>query len=462
MKCMDPDNSAVWQLLPGKDHKLDIEGESPTPTENGVLSSNGTLSKCSTVPRNMCLNGFSKEKPTAFYPKFRHSRVVQNRNRRRVILKNGGVNICRENVSKRSQRYLQDIFITMVDIQWRWNLCVFAMGFFVSWIVFAVIWWLIAYAHGDLEHTDHEKWDPCVKNVHSFVTAFLFSVESQHTIGYGFRYTTEECPEGVFMMCIQSVTGVMIQCLVAGMVFAKLSRPKKRSQTLMFSRYAVVCMRDGKLCMLWRVGDMRKSHIIGAQISAQVISRKVTVEGEVIPYYHTQLEVRCDDAGDRVFLIWPATIVHEINETSPFYNMSAQDVLSDNYELIVALEGTIESTGQAVQARTSFVPTEILWGHRFEQMVCYNKETGEFLVDYRKFNSTYEIETPLCSAHDFYEYRRAMSVSSRAVSYSVGTNEASSLASFRRSESTTEEQSSSSQVQVSATVLSTAGSGDEC
>lgn len=94
-------------------------------------------------------------------------------------------------------------------------------------------------------------------------------------------------------------------------------------------------------------------------------------------------QVRFDDAGEKVFLIWPAIIAHEIDETSPFYNMSAQDILSDTYELVVALEGTIESTGQSIQARTSFVPTEILWGHRFEQMVMYQKETGEFLVDYR-------------------------------------------------------------------------------
>lgn len=182
MKCVDSDNSAVWQLLPGQDHKLDLENDSPTPTENGVLSSNGTLTKCSTVPRNMCLNGYSKES-RHIYPRFRPSRMIQNRQRKRVILKNGGVNISRENVSKRSQRYLQDIFTTMVDIQWRWNLLVFAMGFFVSWIVFALIWWLIAYAHGDLEHEGDEEWKPCVMNVHSFVQAFLFSVESQHTIG---------------------------------------------------------------------------------------------------------------------------------------------------------------------------------------------------------------------------------------------------------------------------------------
>ena len=99
--------------------------------------------------------------------------------------------------------------------------------------------------------------------------------------GYGSRATTDECPEAIFIMCVQSITGVMIQCFMAGIVFAKLSRPKNRSQTLMFSRYACICLRDGKLCFMFRVGDMRKSHIIGANISAQVIRRKTTAEGEV-------------------------------------------------------------------------------------------------------------------------------------------------------------------------------------
>ena len=31
----------------------------------------------------------------------------------------------------------------------------------------------------------------------------IFSVETQHTIGYGGRQTTEECPEAIFIMSVQ-------------------------------------------------------------------------------------------------------------------------------------------------------------------------------------------------------------------------------------------------------------------
>lgn len=54
-------------------------------------------------------------------------------------------------ISRRRIRFLQDIFTTLVDSQWRWTLIVFALSFVLSWLVFAVIWWLIAVTHGDLE-----------------------------------------------------------------------------------------------------------------------------------------------------------------------------------------------------------------------------------------------------------------------------------------------------------------------
>lgn len=77
-------------------------------------------------------------------------------------------------------------------------------------------------------------------------------------------------------MCIQCIMGVFIQAFMVGIVFAKLSRPKKRAQTLLYSRNAVICHRDGVPYLMFRVGDMRKSHIIEAHVRAQIIRKKVS------------------------------------------------------------------------------------------------------------------------------------------------------------------------------------------
>lgn len=68
-------------------------------------------------------------------------------------------------------------------------------------------------------------------------------------------------------------------------------------------------------------------------------------------------------------------------------------------------EGVVESTGMTTQARSSYLPTEILWGHRFEHVVTFRKETGEYEVDYTLFNNTYEVDTPLCSSKQLDEVR---------------------------------------------------------
>lgn len=68
-------------------------------------------------------------------------------------------------------------------------------------------------------------------------------------------------------------------------------------------------------------------------------------------------------------------------------------------------EGVVESTGMTTQARSSYLPSEVLWGHRFDSMISFKKETGEYEVDYTMFNNTYEVDTPLCSARQLDEVK---------------------------------------------------------
>ncbi|XP_032595676.1 inward rectifier potassium channel 2 isoform X2 [Drosophila grimshawi] len=351
--------------------------------------------------------------------RYRQTRFSSRRVRKRVVFKHGECNVVQGNVAKRRRRYLQvlfqDIFTTLVDAQWRWTLLVFAASFVISWAFFGFIWWTIAYAHNDLEYFNLQDTQPelivnmthtvCVTEVKGIMSAFLYSVETQTTIGYGNRYVTDECPEAIFTMCIQCITGVFIQAFMVGIVFAKLSRPKKRAQTLLFSRNAVICHRDGTPCLMFRVGDMRKSHIIEAHVRAQVIRKKVTKEGEVLPFYQQELHVGADGGEDRLMFIWPTTIVHKIDRNSPLFMLSASDMLKERFEVVVMLEGVIESTGMTTQARSSYLPSEILWGHRFVNVVSFRKETGEYEVDYTLFNNTYDVDTPLCSAKQLDELK---------------------------------------------------------
>ncbi|XP_053713075.1 ATP-sensitive inward rectifier potassium channel 12-like [Synchiropus splendidus] len=333
--------------------------------------------------------------------------------RSRFVKKNGQCNVVFNNMEDKQKRYLADIFTTCVDIRWRYLLLIFTSTFLLSWLMFGFIFWGVALAHGDFDPHDPVKkgepqssaeaagdeWRPCVLHMQGFLGAFLFSIETQTTIGYGFRCVTEECPIAVVTVVVQSIMGCIIDSFMIGTIMAKMVRPKKRAQTLLFSHNAVIALRDGKLCLMWRLGNMRKSHIVEAHVRAQLIKPHVTSEGEYLPLEQTDIDVGYDDGLDRLFLVSPLVVVHEINKNSPLYNLSRADLQKEDFEIVVILEGMVEATAMTTQARSSYMAKEILWGHRFEPLVF---EKGKcYHVDYSRFHKTYEVpSTPHCSARE--------------------------------------------------------------
>uniref|UniRef100_A0A3Q0R1G4 ATP-sensitive inward rectifier potassium channel 14 n=1 Tax=Amphilophus citrinellus TaxID=61819 RepID=A0A3Q0R1G4_AMPCI len=341
--------------------------------------------------------------------------------RSRFVKKNGQCNVVFNNMEDKPRRYLADIFTTCVDIRWRYLLLIFTTTFLLSWLLFGLIFWGVAYAHGDFEIHIPEKdgaprstteegkaeWRPCILHIQGFVGAFLFSIETQTTIGYGFRCVTEECPFAVVTVVVQSIVGCIIDSFMIGTIMAKMVRPKKRAQTLLFSHHAVIALRDGKLCLMWRLGNMRKSHIVEAHVRAQLIKPYVTAEGEYLPLEQTDIDVGYDDGLDRLFLVSPLVVVHEINKNSPLYNLNRNDLQKEDFEIVVILEGMVEATAMTTQARSSYLAKEILWGHRFEPVVF---EKGDrYHVDYSRFHKTYEVyshafcyenEVALCCGDD--------------------------------------------------------------
>uniref|UniRef100_A0A3Q2NZ78 ATP-sensitive inward rectifier potassium channel 14 n=1 Tax=Fundulus heteroclitus TaxID=8078 RepID=A0A3Q2NZ78_FUNHE len=344
-----------------------------------------------------------------------------NQVRSRFVKKNGQCNVVFTNMEDRRQRYLADIFTTCVDISWRYLLLIFCTSFLISWLIFGLVFYTVALAHGDFEEPPKQKASglvagtygpssgpsvvgqtqrmPCILHVQGFVGALLFSMETQTTIGYGWRCVTEECPLAVLTVVIQSILGCIIDSFMIGTIMAKMARPKKRNQTLMFSKNAVIALRDGKLCLMWRVGNLRRSHIVEAHVRAQLIRSYVTAEGEFIPLEQMDLNVGYDEGTDRLFLVSPLVIIHEIDKDSPLYTLSRADLEADDFEIVVILEGMVEATAMTTQFRSSYLAREIFWGHRFEPVIYEDRD--RYKIDYARFHNTYEVpSTPHLSAKE--------------------------------------------------------------
>ncbi|CAH2046091.1 unnamed protein product, partial [Iphiclides podalirius] len=185
-----------------------------------------------------------------------------------------------------------------------------------------------------------------------------------------------------------------------GILFAKLTRPRARAQTILFSKYSVIMIRNARFCLMFRVGDIRKSRILNIKPTLYVLKWNTNF-GNLQSAEQIELKVEIAEC-ESIFFLWPVHIVHVIDADSPFYSMSAADLLCSKMEILAVFEGIIESTGQPVQARASFTESDILWGHSFVPMVSYKDDQLKFNVDFSKLSNLEQVETPLCSANEYY------------------------------------------------------------
>ena len=66
----------------------------------------------------------------------------------------------------------------------------------------------------------------------------------------------------IYKSLLQAVVGCILQGFLIGLIFSKLSKPGNRSRTIIFSKQAVISLKNGRLCVSMRVGDLRNENFV--------------------------------------------------------------------------------------------------------------------------------------------------------------------------------------------------------
>ena len=173
---------------------------------------------------------------------------------------------------------------------------------------------------------------------------------------------------------------------------------------MVFSKNAVITKRNGKLRLVFQVMNIQTSQLIEAHFRGQVLIEVITEEGEIIKQHQreikvsTQIDKEDEASEDRGLLLLPVQVSHTLDIDSPLYEMTPEELLASRMEFIFCMEAVVEPSGNTTQARTSFLPDEILWGCRFDSCVEFEEVEGLFKADVRKINQVAVDETPRVSA----------------------------------------------------------------
>lgn len=259
---------------------------------------------------------------------------------------------------------LRDAYHSFLQIRWSASIGLIALAFLLVNIAFATVYFLVGGVEG--------------MRPGSFFDAFVFSVETLGTIGYGVMHPASPAANAV-MVC-EAIAGIIFTALTTGLVFAKFSRPIGR---IAFSEQAVMGVHDGAPMLMFRVGNLRSNAIIEANLHVVASITQKTKEGGTFFKLHDLALLR-----DRIGALRRGWLVmHPLDERSPLHGFTAEDLVRHEVELEIAVIGVDDVTMQTVHAMHQYGDRDIVFGRRFADTIQV-LDGGDLLFDMSKFHET--------------------------------------------------------------------------
>ncbi len=261
----------------------------------------------------------------------------------RIINPNGEFNVRRRGANWR------DIhpYLFMIDTSWPVFACLIFTGYIIANLVFALVYLRIG-----VEHLRGAETGTLLAR---FLSAFFFSAQTSTTVGYG-----TVSPDGFLANLVASVEallGLMAFAVATGLLFGRFSKPEAR---LEFSRQMVVAPYRGGTSLQFRVANRRTNNLM--EIRAEVLLMTVEPSDQGLKRKYRPLAL---ERNSVVFLPLTWTVVHPIEETSPLWGQTADQLARLQAEFLILIKAFDDTFSQTIHVRRSYRHEEVVWGAQF-------------------------------------------------------------------------------------------------
>jgi inward rectifier potassium channel len=263
---------------------------------------------------------------------------------RRSINKDGSFNVYRRGGSWRDLHpYLQ-----MLSMSWPQFFATILGGYLVINLLFALVYF--ALGPGRLQGADSAS------EMDRFLSDFFFSAQTLTTLGYG-KIVPATVPANI-VASLEAITGLMAVALGTGLMFGRFSRP---SAKIAFSERILMSPYQDQSSLQLRVVNLRPNILI--ELEANLVL--MTVEGPPgnLKRRFEPLKLERDKI---YFLALTWTIVHPLDETSPLFGKTAEDLARLQAEFVVLIKAFDDTFSQEVHARYSYRYDELTWQAKFQ------------------------------------------------------------------------------------------------
>lgn len=254
-------------------------------------------------------------------------------------------------------------------------LLIFAVYILVN-LVFAGIYYLIG-----IEHLAGVNTGSSLKN---FSEVFFFSTQTFTTVGYG-----RISPVGFAASAVstfEAFLGLLSFAIATGLFYGRFARPKA---FIRFSENAVVAPFKEGTALMFRIAPYKNNSL--SEIKAEVtLAMQVEENGKMTNKFY-DLTLQFDELNS-LALSW--TVVHPIDESSPLYGFTEEDLKNMKLEMLPFIRAFDEVFCNTVMARYSYISREIVWGAKFKMMFHPDSEKSKTVLDLSKLNDFEPVSLP--------------------------------------------------------------------
>ena len=268
-----------------------------------------------------------------------------------------------------------DIYHQLITMPWLKFFGIIICAYFITNLFFASLYFSIGVEHltGTIREAD---------SFHKFLEAYFFSSQTLTTVGFG-----RLAPIGTItssVAAVESMLGVLVFAIATGLLYGRFSKPRAK---LIYSEHAIIAPYRNGSGLMFRMANMRNNQLIEVEVSITLsyISKGATNR----TFDKLKLE------RDKISLFptsW--TIVHPIDEESPFYNLSEQELHDMKAEVIILLKAFDDTFSQTIYSRTAYHSDEIIYGRKFLPMFGID-DHNRTILDLRKVNAMEKVELPV-------------------------------------------------------------------
>ncbi|MBC8090219.1 MAG: transporter [Phycisphaerae bacterium] len=214
-----------------------------------------------------------------------------------------------------------------------------------------------------------------------FLRAFSYSVSLFTTTGSGVM--TAFGPTAQWLAAFESLFGPLFLVAVAGLMIARLTRPRMR---LRFSESAIIAPYEGGRGLMFRMVNAQPGDL--ADVQARVmLARFENIDGVRERDFHA---LKLERNSLELFnLHW--TVVHPITADSPLAGVTPESLAESEAELMIFVSAHEPTFSTRVTSRTSYFWDEIRWDVKFASIFASTPD-NVMAIDVERLDRTERVD----------------------------------------------------------------------